>query len=124
MAVHQRFIKRGTRSNPTAKRLIACSQQPAPHVLRSTIEDNSIHQPVMRCLVQETRMLAGIMVVAGEHIYLVESSKFRGRFYVVKRHHRTGEWQCSSQDALATCLPLIKNYVRVLKANKKLQEVA
>jgi hypothetical protein len=121
---YQPFIRRGTRSNATARRLVATSQQPAPHVLRSTIEDDSIHQPVMRCLVEQTAILAGILVIAGEHIYLVESSKFRGRFYVVKRHHRTGEWQCSSQDALATCLPLIKNYVRVLKANKKLQEVA
>jgi hypothetical protein len=121
---YQPFIRRGFRSNATARRLVATSQVPAPHVLKSTIEDNSIHQPVMRCLVQETRILAGIMVVAGEHIYLVESEKFHGRFYVVKRHHRTGEWQCSSQDALAMCLPRIQNYVKVLKANKKLQEVA
>lgn len=124
MAVHQRFIKRGTRSNPTAKRLIATSQNPAPHVLRSTIEDNNLHQPVMRCLAEQTAILAGVLILAGEHFYLVESEKFHGRFYVVKRHHRTGAWMCSSESALAVCMPLIKNYVRVLKANKKLQEVA
>jgi surfactin synthase thioesterase subunit len=121
---YQPFIRRGFRSNATARRLIATSQSIAPHVLKSTIEDKRISQPVMRCLAEQTALIAGVVVFVGEHFYLVESEKFSGRFYVAKRNQRTQQWQCSSEQALPMCVRRIENYVKVLKANKTLQEVA
>lgn len=95
MAV-QRFIRRGTRSNATARRLVAASQQPAPRVFRETVEHTDIRQPVMRSLVLKTGILAGIPVFEGTHFYLVASTKFVNRFYVLYRDG--GRWLCSADD--------------------------
>jgi hypothetical protein len=92
----QPFIRRGTRSNATARRLVASSMQPAPSVLRSTVEDSDIHQPVMRCFALEDTVQAGVHIYAGQHFYLVASAKFPGRFYVLV--HAGKNWKCSSCD--------------------------
>lgn len=115
MAV-QPFIRRGTRSNATARRLVAASQQLAPSVLRTTVEDNDIHQDAMRCLALETRFIAGVRVQDGQHFYLVTSPKFAGRFYVMVKTV-TG-WQCSSPDASvkAYCVRKVEAYRKQLLA--------
>jgi hypothetical protein len=91
----QPFIRRGTRSNATARRLVASSQSIAPSVLRTTIERDDIHQPVMRCFTLEAGTLAGIRIDDASHFYLV-ASKFAGRYYVVYR--KDGRWLCSADD--------------------------
>lgn len=115
MAV-QPFIRRGTRSNATARRLVAASQQLAPSVLRTTVEDNDIHQPVMRCLALEDATMAGIHVDDASHFYLVVSPKFAGRFYVA--YYKDGKWLVSSPDASikAYCIRQVEAYRKQLLA--------
>lgn len=104
----QPFIKRGTRSNATARRLVASAQQPAPSVLRSTVERPDLKRPIMRCRAEQTITLAGVRVLAGQHFYLVASPKFTGRFYVVVKNI-TG-WQCSSQEVKTRCVRQVEAY--------------
>lgn len=109
MAV-QPFIKRGTRSNATARRLIASAQNIAPHVLSQTISDGDIHQPVMRCLSMEQMSLAGVAIGENRHFYLVASAKFPGRYYVLA--HTVRGWQCSSDEEAVRvrCIRQIEAY--------------
>jgi hypothetical protein len=93
MAV-QPFIRRGMRSNATARRLVAASMQMSPSVIRATVERDDIKQPVMRCLALDDTIEAGVRIYAGQHFYLVASAKFPGRFYVLVRNGR--DWKCSS----------------------------
>jgi hypothetical protein len=113
MAV-QPFIRRGTRSNATGRRLIAAAQSIAPSVLRTTVEHTDIHQAVMRCLAIESGVIAGIAVFEDTHFYLV-ASKFAGRFYVVYRDG--GRWLCSSNDerVKAHCIRQVEAYRATLR---------
>lgn len=114
----QPFIRRGTRSNATARRLVASSQQLAPSVLRTTVEDSDIHQPVMRCLTIESGVIAGLAIFEDTHFYLVASPKFAGRFYVAYRED--GEWLVSSPEASikAYCIRQVETYRKQLLAKK------
>jgi hypothetical protein len=115
MAV-QPFIRRGIRSNATARRLIASSANIAPHVLAQTISDGDIHQPVMRCLSMEHMSLAGVEISADRHFYLVASAKFPGRYYVLV--HSPRGWVCSSPDEVvkARCVRQVEAYRNQLAA--------
>lgn len=116
MAV-QPFIRRGARSNATARRLVASSQQLAPSVLRTTVEDSGIHQPVMRCLALNDATMAGIHIDDATHFYLVASPKFAGRFYVAY-NNKDGKWLVSSPDASikAYCIRQVETYRKQLLA--------
>jgi hypothetical protein len=116
MAV-QRFMRRGTQSNATARRLVASSQQPAPHVFRETVEHADIHQPVMRSLVLKDGILAGIPVFEGTHFYLVASTKFINRFYVLYQYQDGGDWLCSSNDVKVklSCIRQVEAYRQQLR---------
>jgi hypothetical protein len=113
----QPFIRRRTRSNATARRLIEASARVAPHILKSTIEDVSVAQPVQRCVARQATMLAGLPVMAHQAFYLVRS-KFAGRCYVVVRNRRMGAWMCSSKDVEAMCISRVRTYIDVLKSRK------
>ncbi len=90
----QPFIRRGARSNATARRLIA-SQHIAPHVLASTVYKPLVID-VRPCRALRDVTLAGIALRAGERFFLVASKKFAGRCYVVVR--RGSAWQTSCKD--------------------------
>lgn len=109
----QPIIRRGTRSNATARRLIAATTI-APHVLRETIEDSNVTKPVQPCKATETGMLAGVPLFAGQKFYLVQS-RFAGRCYVVTQNERNGEWTCSSKDAKRLCLDKVHIYLAARK---------
>lgn len=106
----QRFIRRGTASNATARRLIAGARQAAPSVLRTTVACEDIYQSVMRCLAISAGTLAGIEIAAGKHFYYVASPKFAGRFYVVGR--KNGAWVCSSPEPVVKerCIRQVEAY--------------
>lgn len=108
----QPFIKRGMRSNATARRLIAGATI-APHVVRETIE-YTITKPVQPARMRESDMLAGVPLFAGQKFYLVQS-KFAGRCYVVARNRRTGEWVCSSKDAASLCIRKVQECIAAAK---------
>ncbi len=91
----QPFIRRGARSNATARRLIATAQAPAPHVTASTIYKPLVVD-VRPCRALRDVTLAGIALRAGERFFLVASKKFAGRCYVVVR--RGSAWQTSCKD--------------------------
>lgn len=112
---YQSFIRRGTRSNPTARRLIAASTNVAPSVLRSTVEHTDIHQDAMRCFALESTTLAGIRIAEATHFYLVRSPKFATRFYVL--YCNAGEWMCSSDDerVKAYCIETVDAYRATLR---------
>lgn len=107
----QRFIRRAT-----ARRLIA-STSVAPYVRRSTVLDERIEQPVMRCRAEAAAILAGIILTAGQHFYLV-ASKFSHRFYVVAK--TAYGWQCSAKEAAIQqrCICLVRDYRRQLRARQ------
>lgn len=115
----QPVYRSGLRSNATARRLVACSQQPAASVLRSTVENYDIKQPVIRCRAMEETVQAGVHIFAGQHFYLVASSKFPGRFYVLVRSGR--EWKCSSCEEIVTkrCVRQVEAYREQLAAKKQ-----
>lgn len=105
MAV-QPFIRRGVRSNATARRLIATSQHVAQHVIESTVYDIHISKSVQRCRAQFDVTLAGIELKEQQVFYLV-ASKFQHRAYVVAQV--AGMWICSSSDerVRAYCIGLV-----------------
>lgn len=108
MTVRQPFIKRGTRSNATARRLIAASTRPAPHILRATICDEMLDQSV-QCTEATTSMHVGnVTLIPGQHYCKVES-KFYGYYYVVTLN-KENTWQFSGEEALAT------TYIEMAKA--------
>lgn len=111
----QPFIRRGTRSNATARRLIAVSGSIAPSVLSSTIEDDSFTQPVLRCKADETKLLASVPLFEGQYFFLVRS-KFEGRAYVLAKNLRAGGWICSSRDehVKAMCIKKVECYLHAL----------
>lgn len=115
MTHKQPFIKHGTRSNATARRLIAASANLAPSVLRSTVEHDDIHQDAMRCFALSPATLAGIQIAEATHFYLVRSPKFATRFYVL--YCKAGEWICSSDDerVKAYCIQKVETYRSALK---------
>lgn len=112
----QRFMRHGTQSNATARRLIASAQNIAPHVLAQTISDGDIHQPVMRCLTMEQMSLSGVSIGENHHFYLVASQKFPGRYYVLA--HTVRGWQCSSDEEIvkARCIRQVEAYRQELMA--------
>jgi hypothetical protein len=115
MAV-QPFIRRGTRSNATARRLVATSTAIAPSVLRSTVEHDDIHQDAMRCFAMDDVTIAGIQIDAAiPYFYLVRSPKFTNRFYVLYR--KAGRWLCSANDerVKAYCIQKVETYRAALK---------
>lgn len=98
MAV-QPFIRRGTRSNATARRLIAASTRPAPYTLRAMICDETLDQPV-QCTEATTSMLVGkVALVPGQRYCKVESEQFPGYYYIVTLNGDT--WQFSGEPKLA-----------------------
>lgn len=113
---YQPFIRRGARSNATARRLIAASATIAPSVLRSTVEHTDIHQDAMRCFAMDDITLAGIQIEAVKpYFYLVRSPKFTSRFYVLYR--KAGKWLCSSDDerVKAYCIQTVETYRATLR---------
>lgn len=80
----QSFIRRGTASNATARRLIEASDI-AQHILDATVE-----------ITNDTR---DIIYKNGKYgkLFLVRSPKFATRYYIVKC--RAGVWSCDAQNA-------------------------
>jgi hypothetical protein len=92
----QPFIRRGTRSNATAQRLIDASKNIAPYVLSETVYDETVRQEIRRCKAVQTAKLAGLTLAEDQRFYLV-SSKFMNRYYVVALQE-DDKWQCSASD--------------------------
>lgn len=96
MAV-QAFIKRGTRSNATARRLIA-STTVAPHVMTQTVSVTKRNDPIISVKAGYTVNVAGQIIEKGEQYYLVASEKFATRYYCVRYNRLAKEWECSAED--------------------------
>ena len=79
----------GHKQAATARRLLT-STAIAPHVLRETVEA-TFNQRVVRRRATEPVMAGHVLVAAGEYYFLVASSKFVGRFYLV-----SSDLACSS----------------------------
>jgi hypothetical protein len=92
----QPFIRRGTRSNATAQRLIDASKKVAPCVLAETVYNPKVGQGIRRCKAVQTTKLAGLTLAEDQRFYLV-SSKFINRYYVVALQE-DDKWKCSSSD--------------------------
>src|SRR5215468_3966540 len=79
----QHMALHGFKSAATARKLIATSQQPAPHVLKSTVYDDSIESEVTFHVADKPQTLAGLSIGSDQLYYLVASPKFAHRYYVV-----------------------------------------
>lgn len=90
-----------TKQAALARRLNAASRQPAPHVIRETIYDETIKQPVLRKKATESFQVGGCYVAINEHYYLV-ASKFLGYYYLVSEQG----YICSSshEEVAAHCI--------------------
>lgn len=109
----QPVIKRGTRSNATGRRLIAASQQAAPHVLAQTVSVTKRDSALIPVVAKYTVNVAGLIVEKGEQYYLVASEKFATRYYCVRYNRQVKAWQCSAQDArvAALCINKVKSFI-------------
>lgn len=107
---YQPVHRTGTRSNAQARRLIAASQQPAPHVLAATIYDEDINQSVMPVEAQESLRIGNVRLVPGDLYYMVASEKFTDRYYVAFFNHAAQAWQFSGEAELA------RKYIGKVKA--------
>lgn len=93
----QPFIRRGTRSNATARRLIASSQQVAPSVLRTTVELDDDMPAVISRIAYHDALIAGLNIVRGQFFFYVVSPKFAARYYILS--HKGGAWFSSSPES-------------------------
>jgi hypothetical protein len=100
----------GFKSSSTARKLIALSQQPAPHVLRSTVFDDTIESEVSFQVSEKTQTIGGLSIGAGQLYYLVASPKFQHRFYVVAK--LGDDIVCSAQEAAVKerCIQAVEHY--------------
>lgn len=112
----QPLIRRGVRSNATARQLIVATQQPAPHVIAGTIEDARVTN-IKPCKVIRDATLAGVHLRQGEHFFLVASKKFVGRCYIVIQ--RDAKWITSCKDARSA-----EAIIARVIANRLLRQVA
>lgn len=74
--------KDARRSRNQASNLIDLSQRPAPSVLKETVYDETIAQPVLRQKATESFWVGNLFIESGEYYYLIES-KFLARYWVV-----------------------------------------
>ncbi len=113
MTTVQPVYKSGTRSTALAQRLLAASTQPSAHVLRETIQDESIGRSIRGATITEDTVLCGLYLRVGEHVWFIESTKFAGRYYIV-----TQDWRCSASDGRTQgmCIALVRGALRVQKA--------
>lgn len=111
MAV-QAFIKRGTRSNATARRLIA-STTVAPHVLAETVSVTKRNDEIISVKAGYTVNVAGMIVEKGEQYHLVASEKFATRYYCVRYNRLAKQWECSASDkrVAATYIHTVKSFI-------------
>jgi hypothetical protein len=107
---YQPVHRTGTRSQAQARRLVAASQQPAPHVLAATIYDEDVNQPVAFEQALEPMKIGNVILATGDCYYLVASEKFTDRYYVVFFNDAKQAWQFSGEAELA------KKYIGKVKA--------
>ena len=112
--VVQPFIRCGTRSNATARRLIANSQNVAPHLWASTYFDayGEITKEVSEQVRDDVLVIGTLIILPGYPFYLV-ASKFAGLFYVVQFNDETPGWECSATDprVQAQCISKVLAYL-------------
>src|SRR5262249_47074213 len=110
----QHMALHGFKSASTARQLIATSQQPAPHVLKSTVFDDSIESEVTFHVADKSQTIAGLFMAANQLYYLVASPKFQHRYYVVMK--ADDDIVCSAQDMTVAhrCTQAVEHYQAVM----------
>lgn len=65
------------------------------HVLDATVLVENISSQVIKCSARQEFRKSNVTVVAGQEFFLVRSSKFATRYYVVAWNEERHCWQCS-----------------------------
>lgn len=86
--------KNGYKQAAQARRLLAESQGPAKHVIEATVL-MSIDTKVMKAVATKAFRKGNVFVQPEQTFFLVQSSKFHGRYYVVIWNEERLSWQCS-----------------------------
>jgi hypothetical protein len=122
MSVHQPIYRTGPRQRSQARNLIAGAQQPAQHVFAATEENNDYDTniTVVPCKAQSIRIRCGVTLVPGQMYYMVRSTKFTNRWYLVTKNVRTHAWMCSSREeqVQARCIGKVEAF-RAARSTKK-----
>jgi hypothetical protein len=93
----------------------------AQHVIDTTIYDETINQPVIRCRAQNAFVIGRAVVLNGASFYLV-ASKFAHRYYVVAINK--GVWTCSSKDERVASMSIDKASAYRLSLIEKMSHAA
>jgi hypothetical protein len=112
-----------------AKTAIALNAQrcPAKSVLEATVLIEGIDTQVIKCKARETFTRGRVTVEAGREFFLVRSSKWANRYYVVVWSNERSAWQCSCHCYCSKnehCLIVNEWIVRHVVTPKKRERVA
>lgn len=90
----QTFITKAKREGNQARALNA-QRHISQSTLDATVLVEGIDAQVIKCKARETFTKGRVTVEAGREFFLVRSSKFANRYYVVVWSHERSSWQCS-----------------------------
>lgn len=92
------------------------------HMLKSTIVDNRINQPVMRCISQNWSRVGAVELQPGEVFYMVRAKFDKQRFFAMV--NRFDVWECSLPDLAQHFTKRVEVYRENLKTRKSQRKVA
>ena len=101
----------GFKSASTARKLIALSQGPAPLVLNATVPaDETLTEAVHARISFCKQIIGGIALDEWQAYFLVRSSKFTTRYYVVAKVGTQLVCSSKEQGVQARCLQVVEQY--------------
>ena len=109
----QHIALRGQASARTARKLIANAQGPAAITLTTTVECSAYadHIAVVPCRSKSVQIKCGVTLVPGQLYYMVRSTKFASRWYLLTKNGSTGAWMCSLRDVETRCVMQVEQFL-------------